>query len=207
MPGTDQQEDIMRILILGGFLGSGKTSVLMDIAKYFVGDDASNASKVVIIENEIGEVGVDDKLLGGSGLTVQNMFAGCICCSLAGDIVTSIRTIRDQFSPELVIIESSGVGYPFNIQENLSYSLGLDSTIISVVDASRWKRLFIPMHMMFQDQLKKTDYLLINKTDIADRDAINTVHEQVKEFCQPRIVYEVSAINGIDREILSEMMS
>ena len=197
----------MRIIILGGFLGSGKTSVLMDIARHFVGEDPDAAGKVVIIENEIGEVGVDDKLLSTSGLKVQNMFAGCICCSLAGDIVTSIRQIKDQFSPELIIIESSGVGYPFNIKENISYSLGLDSRIVNVVDASRWKRLFIPMHMMFTDQLRDTEVLLINKTDLADRDTIVTVHEQVREFCEPKMIYGVSAVNGIDPEILDEILA
>lgn len=196
----------MKIIILGGFLGSGKTSVLMDIAREFVGEGNTDPSKVVIIENEIGEVGVDDKLLSGSGLQVQNMFAGCICCSLAGDIVTSIKTIRKDYDPELIIIESSGVGYPFNIKENIQFSLGLDSLIVCVVDAGRWKRLFIPMHMMFHDQLKDTQILLINKIDLVEQDTIDLIKEQVQEFCTPDETYCISAVNGIEKDILAKLL-
>lgn len=82
----------MKILILGGFLGSGKTSVLQQLAEYLVSREKEYHSeiKVAIVENEIGAIGIDDKVLKKAGFIVNNLFSGCACCSLTGELVASI---------------------------------------------------------------------------------------------------------------------
>ncbi len=198
----------MKVIILGGFLGSGKTSVLLQLAKGIVSSRGLDAGspKMVIIENEIGEVGVDDKLLKAGGYKVENMFSGCICCSMAGDIVTNLSTISKDFAPEFVIIESSGVGYPFNIKENIEHSLGYRCCIVTVADAKRWKRLLKPMEMMLSDQLKESNFVLVNKKDLVDDETLSFVNKSVSGFVPEAKVYNISAISGIDDSIIQEVI-
>ena len=101
----------MRVIILGGFLGSGKTSVLLQLARYLVDNEKNSFSevKVAIIENEIGDVGIDDKVIVNQGFSVTNLFAGCACCSLSGELVYNIKTIQKELNPEWLIIEATGI--------------------------------------------------------------------------------------------------
>jgi G3E family GTPase len=87
----------MKILLLGGFLGSGKTSILLQLAKHIIAKEGKTGSTtVMIIENEIGDVGVDDKLLTSQGLAVKELFSGCACCTSTGDLLMDIKKIRDE---------------------------------------------------------------------------------------------------------------
>jgi hypothetical protein len=83
----------LETIIVGGFLGSGKTSVVLQLAKYLTGGGTDRKVKLVIIENEIGETGIDDKVLSGAGYEVQSLFSGCVCCTLTGELVSSFRKI------------------------------------------------------------------------------------------------------------------
>ncbi len=194
----------MRILIVGGFLGSGKTSVILNIAREYV--KTTEKGKVVIIENEIGEVGVDDKLLSAAGLKVKNLFSGCVCCSLAGDIVLTLDNVAKEIKPEMVIIEASGVGFPFNIKENIQNALGLESSIISVVDAQRWERLQLPLGTMLEHQLKDTNHLLINKIDLVDEKTVAIVCEQALAFCKDAEPHKISVVEGIDSGTINSII-
>ena len=88
----------MKIIILGGFLGSGKTTVLLQLAKYITSQPGK--PQVVILENEIGEVGVDNQLLSGASFAVENIFSGCICCSGAVDLVEGEQSVAGGQHPE-----------------------------------------------------------------------------------------------------------
>ena len=106
----------MKILVLGGFLGSGKTTFLLKLARYLTDHSAHEGpTKLAIIENEIGAVGIDSNILGNAGLQTRDLFAGCACCSLREELVTTVREIREQLDPETILIESTGVGIPENI--------------------------------------------------------------------------------------------
>ena len=81
----------MKFLILGGFLGSGKTTLLMQLARYLTrGSQEEGPSQVMILENEVGNSGVDDKFLKNSGYQVQNLFGGCTCCTLGSELISSV---------------------------------------------------------------------------------------------------------------------
>lgn len=193
----------MKILILGGFLGAGKTTVLTAIAKKYLED---GGGKVAVIENEIGETPVDDKLLAGSGLAVRNLFSGCICCTLAGEIVDTVKALVLQEQPELLIIESSGVGYPLSIKQTLEPALGCSVRICCLADAKRWKRLRIPMDMILRDQFEGADIALINKCDLADSDTLEEVEKDVTELSGGAPVYRVCAREGLEKELLDTIL-
>ena len=95
----------MKIDIFSGFLGSGKTTLIKKlIAEAYCGE------KVVLIENEFGEIGIDGGFLKESGINITEMNSGCICCSLVGDFADALKKVTKQYSPDRIIIEPSGVG-------------------------------------------------------------------------------------------------
>ena len=107
----------MKTIILGGFLGSGKTTVLLQLAKYITAKP--DFPQVVILENEIGAVGVDNEILEGAALAVESVFSGCICCTGAVDLIDAVQTIESQYEPDWLIVEATGMAQPSSIQTNL----------------------------------------------------------------------------------------
>jgi len=196
----------MRVIIVGGFLGSGKTSVVIQMARYLVGDTVEKEAKVVIVENEIGEVGIDDRVLKNEGYKVQGMFSGCVCCTMSGELVVNISNIRKNLNPDYIIMEATGVAFPSSIKEMLVGSLNLDCKICCITDAKRWKRLLIPMGSMIKDQLDGADIILINKIDIVDKETLNAVDESLRTFNDKAKRFHVSAMQKIDDSIWSELI-
>ena len=121
----------MNIIIFGGFLGSGKTSTILSLAHFIVEKGKkSDKPNLVIIENEIGEIGIDDKVLKSSGYSVNELFSGCICCTLSTDLVIMLNDISEKISPSWVIIECTGLAYPSKIINSLNkYGKGIESKI------------------------------------------------------------------------------
>jgi len=197
----------MKILILGGFLGSGKTSVVVQLAKYMVGNNTENASKVVIIENEIGEVSIVDKVLRGDGYEVANMFSGCVCCTMSGELVIGLHNIMRDFNPKLIIMEATGVAYPHNIRETITQSMpNVDCVVTCITDAKRWKRLIRPMEMLLKDQLYAADVILINKVDLVDESTLAEVETSIKTFNDIANFFKISAEKQIDIKVFDAML-
>ena len=149
-------------------MGSGKTTLLLSLARYLVDSSRSGSVyKVVILENEVGREGIDDKLLRGNGFNVENLFNGCACCTLAGELVSAAYEIEKEYAPDWLIVETTGLAYPGLIQDNLSAGIGMESRVCTVVDVSRWKRLMNAMRELFVGQTERADVILMNKTDLA----------------------------------------
>ena len=195
----------MNFLILGGFLGSGKTSLLLQLIPYM--RDQLGIKKTVILENEIGRVGIDDRVLAGAGYSVQGMFAGCVCCTMAGELTLTVKAVEQDLTPEWIIMEATGMAFPQNVKENLADALGINARICCLVDAKRWQRLLKPMEHLLPLQLQEADVVLINKTDTVDSDALHSVRESVTGFCKPEAaIYPVSMNVGIDTGILDNIL-
>lgn len=197
----------MKVLILGGFLGSGKTTTLMQMARYLV-DHAASAkeNKVMILENEVGEVGIDDAYLRSGGLKVDNLFSGCACCTVSGELVSAAVRILKEYDPEWLIIETTGIAYPKNMQETLKSAVGLESRIVILVDASRWNRLYLPMQYLLKGQIQGSDAVLINKTDLVDRDTLIKVKRDILEFEPAAVILKISALREISEDIWHEAL-
>ena len=141
----------MKLIILGGFLGSGKTSVLIPLAKEMVasaGGAADGSTKVAIIENEIGQVGVDTAFTEGSGLYTSELFNGCVCCTIASSLMDALSKMEDQMHPEFVILETTGLARPYDVAQQLwdYYDENMNITLITVVEkrSQKWKNRSAP---------------------------------------------------------------
>lgn len=164
----------MQILLFGGFLGSGKTTTILQVAKEIT---TIRKETVVIIENEIGEAGVDDQLLTGSGLQVRPLFGGCVCCQITGDLVAAVDEIVKTIHPVWLIIEMTGLAVPGKVaafikQYDSSHS---KCKTVTIVDAGRWPELKEVLEPLVMSQVKESDLVIINKIDVEGADVAGTL--------------------------------
>lgn len=196
----------MKILILGGFLGSGKTTLLLQMARYMVEKSASDrAYKVVILENEVGQEGIDDKLLRSNGFNVENLFNGCVCCTLSNEIVATVDEIERNYQPDWLIIETTGLAYPGLIRSSLREGLKKASYICTVVDASRWKRFLVPMHSLLEGQIESADMVLLNKADLVGEEMLDEVENDIHHFRQEVRCFRTSGIQAVSSDVWKVM--
>lgn len=159
----------MDILIVGGFLGSGKTSLIMPLLKGMTAQGLTCA----VVENEIGEVGIDDALIEETGLQVTPLFGGCVCCQISGNLISAIHKIQDDISPDWVVVEMTGLALMDGIRDVfVQYGrAGIVVHTVSVVDLSRWVHLRGALAIVFDRQVAGADLVLLNKTDVREADA------------------------------------
>jgi G3E family GTPase len=192
----------MKILLLGGFLGSGKTSILLQLAKHIIAKEGKTGSTtVMIIENEIGDVGVDDKLLTSQGLAVKELFSGCACCTSTGDLLMDIKKIRDEINPEWIIIEATGVAYPRQIRESVETYFKIPVKILCIADAKRWKRLRNAMSQLIEAQLELADCILLNKVDLIDDETADAVVADIRTFNKTAVIHKTVGILPLDEAV------
>ncbi len=154
----------MKILIFGGFLGSGKTTII----KHVVRSIAGRGQSVAVIENEIGDVGIDQDIIGETGVTVTPIFGGCVCCELTGNLFQGIKKIKADISPDWLIVECTGLAMMTEIIDAF-HKYGdpdVPAITISVVDNSRFEVLMRAMRSIIEAQLDGVDAVMVNKTDI-----------------------------------------
>ncbi len=188
----------MKIIIFSGFLGSGKTSVLLPLANQLT----AQSKNVVIIENEIGDVGIDGSYLERDGLHVQELFGGCICCTLSVGLVDSISQIEDAYQPDTVIIEATGLARPEDLIQTIhQYVKRIDDIkTVTVVDAERYDVLRNTLTPLIEAQIQAADFLLLNKTDTVDRYREEGIVEDLKTINSTAKHFAISVIEnrGID---------
>lgn len=207
----------MKLIILGGFLGSGKTSVLIPLAKEIVaaeGGAEEGKAKVVIIENEIGQVGVDTAFTEGSGLYTTELFNGCVCCTIAASLMDSLCQLEEELHPEYVILETTGLARPYDVAESLwdVYDEDMSITLVTVVDANRWMKIQKVAGSLVEEQIAHANYVLINKIDTATDEEIGSVEGQIRSMCDGK-VFKVSTTKDAEgtikicKEIITEIES
>ncbi|MBR3309661.1 MAG: cobalamin biosynthesis protein P47K [Lachnospiraceae bacterium] len=204
----------MKLIILGGFLGSGKTSVLIPLAKEMIEAEggADGSTKVAIIENEIGQVGIDTAFTDDTGLYTTELFNGCVCCSIAGSLMDSLAQMEEKMHPEWVILETTGLARPGDVAQQLHeyYDEDMNITIFNILDSRRWLKLVPVVGTLIDDQVEAADYVLMNKIDATDAEMLDKVEAGVKEKTNAKI-YRVSAVNdkeglaAVCREIIAEI--
>ncbi len=194
----------MNFLIIGGFLGSGKTSFILELAKYMV--EYRGIQKVAILENEIGEVGVDDKVLRGSGYQVKGMFSGCVCCTMAGELPINVRRLQKDYDPDWILMEATGVAFPDSIKQNLLKTLGIRAQIVCIADAQRWQKLVKPLGHLLPLQLKDADLVLLNKADLVGREELEAARESIRSINGQTSIVCASAKEGIPQRVLDQII-
>ena len=153
-----------KLIVVTGFLGSGKTSFL----QHYIEHETQNNRFVGIIQNEIGKIGLDGKLLDYDYSLVE-MDEGCVCCSLSGQLRAGIGALAQKASPDTILLETSGVANPFNLLSELDELDDLVDfeAIVTVVDGVNALALF-EQYRIFQDQVRAADVILLNKSDLLD---------------------------------------
>ena len=152
-----------KIDVFSGFLGAGKTTLIKKLIK-----EAYNGEKVVLIENEFGEIGIDGGFLKDAGIEITEMNSGCICCSLVGDFTKALAKVLLDFSPDRVIIEPSGVGKLSDVIRAVSEVTSDDAVLncfATVVDAGKCKMYMKNFGEFFNDQIENASSIILSHTD------------------------------------------
>ena len=194
----------MKILLVGGFLGSGKTSFILQLAHYMV--EKMGIANIAVLENEIGELSIDDKLIKGSGFEVRSLFAGCVCCSMAGELPVTIHAIEEEIHPEWLLMEATGLAFPDSIRDNIEFSLGITCRICCLADAKRWDRIIQAMNELVSDQIASADIVLINKIDLVDEETLKRVENSVRDINGKAYVSPMCAGDVIPEGVFEEVL-
>jgi G3E family GTPase len=181
----------MKLLTVCGFLASGKTTLILEIAKGL----KPAFEKIVILENEVGQIGIDDKYLRKNGLEVQELFGGCICCTLASDLVTTLEKIETTFKPDLTILEATGVARPDDLAEGVSkYCSSVeDNLALTIVDGVRHDMLLEVMEPLITSQIEAADIIAINKIDVMNDQELRAVEQSVRALNGKAKIMPISA--------------
>jgi cobalamin biosynthesis protein CobW len=162
---TSRLERHVPVLLVSGFLGSGKTTLV----RHLLADARAKGLRLAIVSNEFGELGIDRALLGGGDELLVELGGGCVCCQLSDELVDTLELLRARVRPSRVIIETSGVALPYDTQLNLYREpvagwVGDDVTAVVVnaeqLDAGR------DLEGTFEDQVTSADLLVLNKLDL-----------------------------------------
>ncbi len=182
----------MKIIIIGGFLGSGKTTALRNLGRHLV----EKGHKIAIIVNEIGEVGVDGETISGTGLVTKELTSGCICCSLRISMEYTLQTLVEEYDPDVVIIEPTGIAFPMQIKEHIELMDVEDvsfAPVVSMVDASRINMEISQVPTFIANQIKESEIVCINKIDMVDMETVASVTRTVMQLNSDALVIEFSA--------------
>ena len=168
-----------KIDIISGFLGAGKTTLIKKLIK-----DVLHKEKIVLIENEFGEIGIDGGFLKDSGIEIREMNSGCICCSLVGDFGKSLKEVVDTYHPERILIEPSGVGKLSDVikavqdvQESIDAKLNSFTTVVDVTKCKLYRKNF---GEFFNNQIESAGTIVLSRTDVADADKVAKAVELIR---------------------------
>ncbi|NPV30382.1 MAG: cobalamin biosynthesis protein P47K [Firmicutes bacterium] len=191
--------------MVGGFLGSGKTTFIRHLAGYLV---VQKEQRVVIIENEAGEVGIDDRFLAREGFQVREIYGGCICCQLTGELTLAVNQIAERFNPDWLIIEATGIARPSTILNTLGkYGKGIDNIFTLVIaDTGRWEELTEIMPELIFAQISEADLVVASKIDEASESALQSLMAKAKEINPRAEVLAASLIKGLEEPVLRRLL-
>ena len=191
-----------KIDIISGFLGAGKTTLIKKLLK-----EALAGTKVVLIENEFGEIGIDGGFLKEAGINITEMNSGCICCSLVGDFETSLKQVMDQYAPERILIEPSGVGKLSDVMRAIQNIADTDDNMelnsaVTVVDATKAKVYIKNFGEFFINQIENAGTIILTRCDKADEKKIETAVELIREHNKKATIITTPLDQITGKEIL-----
>ncbi|WP_405350469.1 GTP-binding protein [Fusobacterium animalis] len=165
----------MKILLVSGFLGAGKTTFIKELAKNI-------NLEFVVLENEYADIGVDKDFLDEKNLNVWEMSEGCICCSMKGDFKSSIKRIYSEINPEYLVVEPTGVGMLSSIIENIRDINNNDIEILSpitLIDITSFSEYLETFNSFFTDNLKNTGKVILTKLENSNYFEIENIKNEI----------------------------
>ena len=209
-----------KIDIVSGFLGAGKTTLIKKLLQ-----EALAGTKVVLIENEFGQIGIDSGFLKESGIEIKEMNSGCICCSLVGDFGTSLQEVLKTYAPERILIEPSGVGKLSDVMravENVKSDgqAHLNSAVV-VVDASKCKMYSKNFGEFFINQIEYAGTVILSRTGSMKQEKIEEAVALVRQHNEKatvittpweeldgeKILETIEGASDLEAELMAEVMS
>ena len=168
-----------KIDIISGFLGAGKTTLIKKLI-----EEALQGQKVVLIENEFGEIGIDGGFLKEAGIQINEMNSGCICCSLVGDFHAALKDVLAQYAPDRVIIEPSGVGKLSDVMKAVSAVVDGEQVVlnshITVADAKRAKMYLKNFGEFYKNQVEFASAIILSRTQEVKEDKLEKAVELIR---------------------------
>ena len=170
-----------KIDIISGFLGAGKTTFIKKMI-----DEVYTGEKLVLIENEFGEVGIDGGFLKDSGIEISEMNSGCICCSLVGDFAKNLQEVLDKFSPDRILIEPSGVG---KLSDVMASVIDLEKThdvkvnaLVTVVNALKASKQMKAFGEFFNNQIEYATTVVLSRSQKATPEQLEFCVKQIQKL-------------------------
>ena len=195
---------MVKIDIISGFLGAGKTTLIKKLLK-----DGFQGEQVVLIENEFGEIGIDGGFLKEAGIQIREMNSGCICCSLVGDFGTSLKEVVTKYDPDRILIEPSGVGKLSDVikavqgvQDEVDIKMNSYTT---VVDAKKCKMYMKNFGEFFDNQIQYAGAIIMSRTDIASEKKVQESLELLRSLNKDAAII-TTPIENLDGKKLVEVM-
>ncbi len=194
---------MIKVDIFSGFLGAGKTTLIKKLV-----EEAYKGEKIVLIENEFGEIGIDGGFLKDAGIEINEMNSGCICCSLVGDFGKALQQVIDEFNPERILIEPSGVGKLSDIIDavrNLELENVQLNGFTTVVDAKKAKIYMKNFGEFFNNQVENASSIILSHTQTLSEEKLEKVVELLREH-NPHAVLITTDWDKLDgKQILAAM--
>lgn len=191
-----------KVDVISGFLGAGKTTLIQKLIKdVFVG------KKVVLVENEFGEIGIDGGFLKEAGITINEINGGCVCCTLQGDFHDALEKVENTYHPDHIIIEPSGVGKLSDILSIVKSVEGLElNSYSAVVDAKRCKIYHKNFKEFFDDQISTACCVILSRTQLVSEDKLNEDASIIREL-NPDVRIITTPWDDLNGESIYEAMT
>ncbi|MBR5975492.1 MAG: GTP-binding protein [Clostridiales bacterium] len=167
-----------KVDIFSGFLGAGKTTLIKKLIS-----DGYQGQKLVLIENEFGQIGIDGGFLKEAGIEITEMNSGCICCSLVGDFGTALKEVIEKFSPDRILIEPSGVGKLSDVVAAVEKVEGTEVCgTVTVIDASKCKIYLKNFKEFYENQIKYAGTIILSRTGNIAQEKLDTAISLIREI-------------------------
>lgn len=196
----------MDMAIVTGFLGSGKTTMILSVIERI--NELKN-HKVAIIVNDFGNIGIDAKVMNKFGLQVKELQGGCICCTLGSFLLDTVQNVVDNFSPDLIIIEPTGIADPKSILATMErYDGHLIENINTLVlmDAPRFETHMKVLKRPFEHLVEAADMIAVNKIDEVGEESVNEVVKTLRDIGYDKNIIPTSATVGTNLDSVVKFM-
>lgn len=191
-----------KVDVISGFLGAGKTTLIQKLIK-----DVFAGKKVVLVENEFGEIGVDGGFLKEAGITINEINGGCVCCTLQGNFHDALEKVENTYHPDHIIIEPSGVGKLSDILSIVKSVEGLElNSYSAVVDAKRCKIYHKNFKEFFDDQISTACCVILSRTQLVSEDKLNEDVSIIREL-NPDVRIITTPWDDLNGESIYEAMT
>ncbi len=191
-----------KVDVISGFLGAGKTTLIQKLIK-----DVFAGKKVVLVENEFGEIGIDGGFLQEAGITINEINGGCVCCTLQGDFHDALEKVENTYHPDHIIIEPSGVGKLSDILSIVKSVEGLElNSYSAAVDAKRCKIYHKNFKEFFDDQISTACCVILSRTQLVSEDKLNEDVSIIREL-NPDVRIITTPWDDLNGESIYEAMT